>query len=115
MNPADPVFSLGRRLLAHGRYQLNCNTIWAVIYTATLITACPAHPSYDVLMLTTTGEAEDESVSKTANLPDQLRPYLKEIDSTIDTLPSYPVRENRLDVKWESGHCRRVALEEGRF
>lgn len=45
------------------------------------------------------------SVSKTTNMPDQLRAYLKEIDATVDALLSYPVpepsRETRFDIKWK--------------
>jgi hypothetical protein len=44
---------------------------------------------------------EIKSVSKAANLDWELNAYLEEIDRTVDSLPSYPVRETRADVKWK--------------
>ncbi|OCK83978.1 hypothetical protein K432DRAFT_463823 [Lepidopterella palustris CBS 459.81] len=44
---------------------------------------------------------EIKSVSKAANLGSQLKAYLEEVDRIVDSLPSYPVRETRADVKWK--------------
>lgn len=61
---------------------------------------------------------EIRSVSKTANVTNQVRAYLKEIDAAVDALPRYPVherdRESRFDVKWKvaiagAWHPRKVA------
>jgi hypothetical protein len=64
-----------------------------------------AADSVDELLVGGVVVDEIRYVSKTTNLPDQLRDYLKEINNQVDALPSYPVherdRESRFDVKWK--------------